>query len=131
MTAPAWLEQHLQAIGVADSAGLAGAFRTARLRHCLRGCGALVVCGLDDDVCALPATCDPSPLDHTGELAALLAGFRTYSLDDKSQLWFRDADAIKAKWRGTILPEHKCGQPATAATEMTTVKYTTPEIPEF
>ena len=120
-TAPAWLEAHLQAIGVADSHGLAGTFRTARTRPCTT-CGTQVIAGLDAEVGAFPATVEPTPLNETGEILALLAGRTTYSLDAKGRLWVRQAHNIPAPWRGIVLPEHKCGQPPLAA------RKTDPEI---
>lgn len=56
-----------------------GVTRAARPARC-RGCGRLVLRGLDDDVCAIPVTVDVDALTTTGELDALLGGRSTYRL---------------------------------------------------
>lgn len=93
---------------------------TARIRRC-PGCGARVLVGLDDSVCAFRAVADPTPLDPLQELAALLLTRDTYRLHSapKVRLRRRDRWQIAALPAGVVvvLPEHSCGHPLAAEPE--------------
>jgi hypothetical protein len=76
----------------------------------------MALAGLDADVMALQAFCDPTPLDARGEALALLAGRRTYTLTlrPKPKLSRRDAETIAGDPAGTgstVLPQHHCLTP--------------------
>jgi len=102
----------LEARGLWDADGVS---RRARARLCR--CGAPVMVGLDHDNCAMPAICDPAPLNALGEVQALMEGRTTYELSrilNTYVLDYRDADNIKAHPAGSgalfeVLAAHKCG----------------------
>lgn len=57
----------------------------------------------------LPATVDATPIPATDEIAALLAGKRTYTKTRGGQLIHRQAGRIRGGWlKGDIHAEHKC-----------------------
>jgi hypothetical protein len=103
------------------SAGLStarGASRKAHATTC-RDCHAPCITGLDGDRLAFTALCDPWPVDSAGELAALLAGRRTWSLrwaGVRYELDPRTAIEIAATHPDAIevLAEHACGRPLPA-----------------
>lgn len=82
-------------------------------------CKTPILAGLDGDTCAIRATVDFTPLDPAGELAALLAGRRTYRLDlqpgGNPKLTRRTpADIrrpIKHWMKADIVPAHQCSAP--------------------
>lgn len=74
------IENLLRTRGLEDSDGVR---RTAKITHC-RTCHAVVIHGLDNDVCGLPTTTDPHPLTPAGELQATLTGRATYRLHTTS-----------------------------------------------
>ena len=97
-----------------------GTERTQRDRAAWSRCGqcrAWTLSGLDDEVAALPAVCDPTPLDRHGEVAALLTGRATYDLHliPTPRLRWRTAGQISHKpadpATALVLPAHACGQP--------------------
>lgn len=55
----------------------------------------------------LPTKVDPAPLDHAGEIAALIQGRWTYTLTRTRDLIHRDADRI-GTLAGTIHTQHIC-----------------------
>ena len=93
-------------------------------------CHQPVLTGLDQNTCAIRATVDFTPLDPAGELAALLAGRRTYTLDlqpgGNPKLTRRTpADIrrpIKHWMKADIVPTHQCNTPPlpTIPTRLTT-----------
>lgn len=120
MTVPKWLEQHLESRGLWDADGIT---RHARVRRC-RKCRARIVVGLDADLVAGEAHCDPYPLSQLGEAAALILGRRTYSLrwiaalgelriDGRGQFEIRGHPAGSTPRPGLpiydVVAEHVCG----------------------
>jgi hypothetical protein len=114
---PAWLQRHLENLGVWSADGIN---RRVRVRTCR--CGARVLVGLDADRCAATATADPGPLDNIGEFAARLNSRQTYRLqyDSSRRGWtldYRDQINIEASppdHNTHVLPEHQCGKPIPA-----------------
>jgi hypothetical protein len=110
---PTWLQTHLETIGRHNPDGIS---RRARTTLC-RNCGQVVLRGLDDDRAALPATCDPHPLEPCGEASALLTGRATYQLTwrgDHYEINRRDALRITGRPAGTdahVVADHKCHDP--------------------
>ena len=88
-------------------------WRTATAIRCPH-CKTPIVAGLDADACAGRALADPTPLDATGEVHALLAGLRTYTahrtnggavqLTRRSGRWPTVIRSAHDVW-----PEHRCG----------------------
>lgn len=106
---PAWLRDHLKALGLDDSDGTS---RRARVTHC-RSCGAHVMRGLDADTAGMAATVDIHPLDETGEILAILAGRTTFRVSwrtDHYEVDARDRWQISGTPAGTItvVARHKC-----------------------
>lgn len=102
MNTPQWLKDH-----IAENA------RRATLKTCPR-CHAPVIVGLDADVAAFKATCDPTPLTPLGEYIALADGRITYDLAggySRKELWQRTALNIQTARRYPVLTEHRCGKP--------------------
>lgn len=87
--------------------------RKAREAKCQR-CGSSVLCGLDGDRVAYVATVDPTPLTNAGELAALIAGKRTYTLSwcgDSYEIDLRTQFHIagtSAENHGRVVADHVC-----------------------
>lgn len=110
---PAWLQAHLEAVGVANKDGVA---RGARLTRCSQ-CGRAVLSGLDGDVAGFPAVCDPTEIDTHGELVALALNLRTYTLtratkSNGKSTWNldpRDQWGIRAGQRTALVAQHRCG----------------------
>lgn len=74
-------------------------------------CDQLVLTGIAE---GLSARVDMTPLNATGEIAALLAGQWTYTLT-RTGLIHRDATRIAANTiHGPILATHRCRQPRPA-----------------
>lgn len=78
------VRQHLVSAGFVAPESTTGSTRTAtrkaKAAHCRR-CGLAVVVGLDADMCAIAVALDPRALDTWGaEIAALVAGNRTYTI---------------------------------------------------
>lgn len=114
MTIPAWLQNHLEALGRWDTDGIR---RAAAARLCR--CGARILAALDDDVAALPVRADPAPLDAAGELAALMQGRATFRLQHNNGKWELDRRSVfdiqqQPAEETHVLPEHKCGRPIPA-----------------
>lgn len=136
---PAVLE-HLQREGHLTETGLT---RRARPRTCVR-CQAWTVAGLDADILALEARCDPTPLSALGEVLALVDGRRTVDLIrtrgrlELEQRWGEHIDTFPAGGgHGDVLASHVCGQPIPATWSATSVhapprsRTTTPTRPPF
>lgn len=103
-----WLTRAIE-----ESTGAPVGARNARpTRH---RCGAVVLVGLDDDLCALQAVVDPAPLTAAGELAAVLTGRWTYRADAapdgrRVQLVRRDRWNMRTPpSQVPVLAEHRCG----------------------
>lgn len=73
-------------------------------------CGAAILTAHDE---GLPASVDATPLaDHAAEIAALLAGMRTYTQARNKQLIERTPQRLSTNnIPGTIHAEHKCVGP--------------------
>lgn len=94
--------------------------RTLRRRRC-RTCHTWTLVGLDNDVCALIATINPSPLSPAGEALARLDGLATYHLrhdrGGELELFKRDRWQISGNPAGDhdrlhpadIVSDHRCG----------------------
>jgi hypothetical protein len=127
MTIPAWLRDHIRANK-----------RTATLTQC-RQCAAPILTGLDNDIAALTAKTDPTPITPLGETIALLQGRNTYNLTTNSngrkELDHRDQWQISAPRKHPVLPEHRCGQPLNAFAEtirpQQRKKYVVPDEPPY
>lgn len=108
-----WIIDRLIRTGAITETGLS---RRARPRPCPT-CKTWTITGLDADVMAFEATCDPAPLTPLGEVAALMAGRRTLGLVQRSgryeleQRWAEHIDADRH--RLDVLASHTCGQPIT------------------
>lgn len=110
-----WLRDHLIASGAMTESGLT---RRAKPRRCNR-CNAVVVVGLDADVCAFEVRVDPQPLNAAGELLALLEGRRTLTLHGAASGRMLDPrwpEHIRTAPAGTTpredaLREHRCDTP--------------------
>jgi len=87
------------------------AARKAKITQCA-DCGAIILTGLDDDICAHPAAADPRPLTWAGELGAhLLHTRRTYELS-AGELHRRTESRRRAPPPfGPPIAAHICGQP--------------------
>ena len=70
-----WLTDHLIATGHLAESGLT---RSARLRTC--SCRQTILAGLDDDIAALEAAVDPTPLTPLGEMLARIEHHATFDL---------------------------------------------------
>lgn len=104
MTMEPWLRQHLIDTG---KLGRDGITRKAQLRSCHR-CRAPVIVGLDHEPCGYPVTTDPTHLDQTAELIAILLGRRTYDLTGTPNLNPRNHWRIKGDRKYPVLPSHQC-----------------------
>lgn len=114
MSIPGWLQQHLTDLGRWNADGVS---RAVRARVCR--CGTRTLRALDDDICGLPVTVDPGPLDVLGEMQALISGRATYRLLHIANRWEIDRRTqfdIAAQPAGTVnvLAAHQCGQPIAA-----------------
>lgn len=119
MKQPAHLVELVNARTGQDIDQPAGRNRTTTAR-CPR-CHAPTLTGLDDEVAALAATADPTPLDRTGEARALFTGRATYTLTRSGPatvLRHRDHWTITGQpadpTGAPVLPAHACGQPLAA-----------------
>lgn len=74
-----------------------------------RKCGAHIRNGLDNDMLGLPARVDDETLTRTGELLAIIAGRKTYSLEG-GRLYRRDLCHFK-KPADRVYAQHLCWQP--------------------
>lgn len=98
-----------------------GITRRARATMC-RDCGLVTMRGLDAQDVAMPAVCDPAALNRLGEVAALFAGLRTYSLTWQAGRYvidLREPERIISAPAGSransdVLAEHQCGRDAPA-----------------
>jgi hypothetical protein len=79
---------------------------TTKTRVTTHRCGRIV---FDAIVEGLPVHADPTPLTPIGELAALLAGRRTYDLA-RRELWHRDRWRI-CRREHPVVADHRCGIP--------------------
>lgn len=108
---PPWLQAVLEAKGAANPDGIS---RRARAGHC-RGCGRVVLRGLDDDVAAIPVATDPEPLNPLGEFLAIAIGRPTYNLAWRGQYELdpRDSWSIRERLAGiygkaAVVVAHSC-----------------------
>ena len=89
--------------------------RTVEPRHC-RNCGAIVLVGLDSDICGFPVAVDPVPITYAGELWCLVhpSGRRyTYQLWG-GELGLRDDRQLRTPVtfrHFTVVAQHWCNQP--------------------
>lgn len=113
MTLTTWMARIL---ADRNGAPIGARYASPRLHHC----GAWTLVGLDDDLLAIQARVDPTPLTPAGELACVLAGRPTYDLTNRGGrrvLDLRDDYAIRARppaapgARYDVLPAHRCHQP--------------------
>lgn len=110
---PGWLVAHLDATGRSNPDGVGRGARLGRCRRCTRQ----VLRGLDGDLAAFPAECDPHEIDTNGELLALALGLRTYMLtrsmtSSRKLGWNLDPRTqwgIRAGQRTALVVEHRCG----------------------
>lgn len=109
---PDWLKRRLENAGLMDPA--TGATRRARAARCA-ACRRPVMRGIDLDYSGLAVDCDPTPLSPEGELSALLAGRRTYTLrwlGERYEIDRRDIEQITGSPAGTprldVLVLHAC-----------------------
>lgn len=106
------IQKILEARGQWNADGIS---RKAAARLCPL-CRRPMMVGLDADTAAFTAKCSPEPLNATGELLALMAGLRTYSISWLGNAYvidFRDVDRIKwsppgSNSRDDVLAEHRC-----------------------
>lgn len=114
-------DHRLQAILAAqeDRYGAPTTLRHATRNLCPR-CDTWTLVGLDDHTLAHTVRVDPTPLTPTGELAALIATRRTYTLTSdgrRTTLQHRDAWDITGHPPGNeggeydVLPAHQCEHP--------------------
>lgn len=94
-TTPGWLKAKIEARQ-----------RLARPTTCV--CGATVLAGLDDDVCAFTANADPFPLTHPGEVVLRAATTRRSYVLILGALWRR---TYIGPTDAPVLAQHVCGQP--------------------
>lgn len=135
LTAPTWLRDHLIRTGRMTETGLS---RRARIRPCPT-CPLLILTGLDAEMCATEAACDPSPLSPLGEALALVEGRRTWALHSEAGRWVldpRDSDQIASEPAGSrlrqdVLRAHRCesGAPTNQLIAPTTFPETSPPLP--
>lgn len=113
-----WERVHARrrAEGFEDESGYS---RRARAGRCDK-CRAPIMAGLDGDLLAFTARCDPWPVDAQGELLALLTGRRTYRLRWSGRYELDPRTVIEIRGASTsdveVLVEHRCGQPIPALT---------------
>jgi hypothetical protein len=89
------------------------AARAAKPTPCPR-CSAPTLYGLDDDTAATEARVDPTPIDKLGEVAAILAGLKTYTAwpvgAGRVELSRRDRFRLLSRPKDyPTLAEHRCG----------------------
>lgn len=98
---------HLIDEGVVTPGGLT---HTPKYRRCPKACG-LVLLGAINDF-GVDTWLDPYPVTIPGELAALMAGRRTFATVER-ELFLRDAWRIRARNadREPVWVEHRCGSP--------------------
>ena len=100
--------------------------RGVRATWC-RHCGAPILTGLDEDVCAVAAWVDLTPLDAMGQMIATLAvptrsTYTLYVPAGKSARLIRRRWWSHTRWpvagrqhlRYDVVPEHRCNQPLPA-----------------
>lgn len=80
--------------------------RAARGWTCPR-CGSLLLVGLDEDMCALPAAVDAEPVSPADELRALMTGRWSYDLAGH-ELVRRDRWRLAGPRRRPVHLEHRC-----------------------
>lgn len=110
-----WISRLLETKGLLDGDGV---HRSARARYCPT-CHQPVMAGLDGDVGGFAVKVDPTPVDAGGELAALMAGRRTYTLAwlaNRYELDYRDAGRMQFTPPGTkanhdVVVSHSCNSP--------------------
>jgi hypothetical protein len=108
---PTWLQTHLDAVGAWNADGIS---RAARAGYC-RGCGRVVLRGLDADRAALPVAADPEPLNVLGEFLALSVGRKTFDLHwrgryelDPREPWHIRARPAQLRGKSAVVVEHSC-----------------------
>lgn len=108
---PDWLAKHLEDTGKLGPDRIG---RAARAHRC-KDCGQLILTGLDNDMCAVVAHADPTPLAPLGEALALIAGRGTYALHnagDRLELVRRYDKQITGAPAGTrnydVVAGHTC-----------------------
>lgn len=113
---PDWLRDQ-----ITIKTGAAPGSRNATAVVCPR-CGAHVLRGHSDDLCAFTVTVDPQPLDTLGELLALASGRGTYALRrhlrhyrlhrrDRWQIRGQPPGSTSGPFRFDTVAEHRCGSP--------------------
>lgn len=111
-----WLAAHLEAIGHTDTDGHTIRPRAGRCARCHQP----VIRALDDDICGIPVTLDPQPLNAYGELWARQQRRPTYSLrhqgdqlriDRRSPLDIASRPPEKPHRRYDVLAAHRCHLP--------------------
>lgn len=118
---PSWLLGHLQRTGRLD---IDGVHRTTGRGRCAR-CHAVLLVGLDSDLCGLIARVDPWPVDRLSEFIAIVTGRWTYNLvrsatSSGKRCWNIDRRAdyhISAAQKWIVVAEHRCGAPLPADDE--------------
>jgi len=115
-----WLINSLIEKGILSADGVG---RGARMNRC-PSCRKIIIVGLDDDMCAGVARCDPTPLGLWGEVAALLDGLTTYDLAWRARRYELDRrESLNVTWRPAgqcegfdVLADHRCGRAPQGAT---------------
>jgi hypothetical protein len=73
-------------------------------------CHQIVLAGIAE---ALPVRLDPTPLDQTSEVAALIAGRMTWQMNRRREVWWRSSSKIAAHPAGdhleyAVFADHDC-----------------------
>jgi|GEM_PF-3096392 len=100
---PAWVREQLAIAAWPIS-------RKAHFERC-PNCNALILRGLDHDVCAINVTVDPTPITRHLEVACIIAGRPTYTpwkVPGGYELTRRDP-FFDTDTPRPILPAHQCG----------------------
>jgi hypothetical protein len=111
---PTWLKQRI---------GEPTRGRGCRATKCIV-CKTDVLAGFDEDVMAMPAIADPTPLSPLGEALALIEGRCSYELDRHGAglaLWLRThwrIEAAPASDQVIVLTDHRCGAPPLPSVEI-------------
>ena len=87
--------------------------RSLHARRC-KECRSLIATGVDEEVAAFGVAVDPTSLTALGEVEAILAGLRCYTITrpaaqsvraTRRSRWLTPTSRIHDVW-----PEHRCGQ---------------------
>jgi hypothetical protein len=108
---PTALTAHLERLGYANTDGIHRAAHMTRCPHCR----ASRMSGLNAETAAMPAHCDPTPLNALGELQAVLASHYTCTLTwngQRYELDHRDEHRMRSHPPGPgqydVLAQHVC-----------------------